>query len=609
MDEGRKKPGVSQEGKLILWGFAFVLIFFYLFGCLSASANRGPLLIEDITTVIDTNVSDLNVSEGDINKLILALDTNIATGGNFTGSDLNITDLNAIGKVMTPRIIGSPNANFGLDLNAYFGPYLQSNAGRLTFNERVVFKGITKGAGPVLISWSETLDARGESVIIPAGFSFLPIIEYDTAQVFSVAPAFVAAQTWDETAAIGGTHTVLSINGFSSGPEITMSHGGTYRSPTTLSGYAAEPMIFDGGAGGGTMTVNEVNGYTTNAVNSLRGFFGGQQINGGTVTTYSHFKANSQNQLLTTAGGSIGTEIGLDLANINVGTTKISLRSTGTSAYMHHVGDIRIVSNSSGIILGADPTNDYKIMSTGQNGATVFNSLSKNIDSIFRSNAGGTILRVDSDAKRVGIRTDSPLSTLSVQGDSRFGDIDSSRTQISGIGTITLIGQARVTKEIVIKVEGLTLGASPPTQAVIGNFSVLQFPGTGAIRMVYTTFHVPKDWSSGTDIKIHIHWAPVNANAGTVVWKMTWDALASNNNEVISGAGTATSVPDATQTLQDELLESDDMTIAGASLALEDTIGLTIFRDPADGSDNYGSAASLVLVEIKYTADKLGEAI
>ncbi len=159
------------------------------------------------------------------------------------------------------------------------------------------------------------------------------------------------------------------------------------------------------------------------------------------------------------------------------------------------------------------------------------------------------------------------------------------------------------TREILVKAENLLKGATPPTTAIIGNFSVEQFAGVGGADIVYTSFHVPDNWVEGTDIDVHIHWAPIDGNAGDVKWQMTWDAVASEANEVISGAGTTTSVIDATQTLQDELLLTDSMTIAGASLAVGDTIGIKLFRDPADGADTYGSAASLVLVHFAYTAE------
>ncbi len=197
-------------------------------------------------------------------------------------------------------------------------------------------------------------------------------------------------------------------------------------------------------------------------------------------------------------------------------------------------------------------------------------------------------------------------------GGIRIGDSSSGAptnyAQFASDGELTLTGTARVIKEIQIKAEALKLGGTAPGAAIVGVFSVLQFAGVGGAETVYTSFHMPTDWASGTDINVHIHWAPTNGNAGTVVWQMTWNALASENDEVISGAGTTTSVSDATQELQDELLESGDMTIAAAGLAAEDTIGISIFRDPAHGSDNYGSDASFVIMEISYTANKLGEA-
>ncbi len=190
----------------------------------------------------------------------------------------------------------------------------------------------------------------------------------------------------------------------------------------------------------------------------------------------------------------------------------------------------------------------------------------------------------------------------------RIGNIKAGNyTAFEEDGTVRLVGTARVRKEIQIKAEALKLGASPPTQAVIGNYSVLQFPGVGITRQVHTSFHTPTDWAIGTDIDVHAHWAPVDGNAGTVVWQMSWSAKASNAGEVISGAGTTTSIPDDTTLLQDEQLESGKMTMAGASLALEDTIGITFFRDPAHGDDDYGSAASLIIIEVGYISNRLGE--
>lgn len=178
-------------------------------------------------------------------------------------------------------------------------------------------------------------------------------------------------------------------------------------------------------------------------------------------------------------------------------------------------------------------------------------------------------------------------------------------------GVIALVGDIsnalQVKKHIEIKPETVKLGAPGPTEAVIGNFPVLQFT-TAEIESIYTSFHIPIDWHIGTNINIQIYWAPVDGNAGTVVWQMNWDAVAVEANEVISNIGTSAFILDDTQLLQDELLESGSMTISGADLASEDTIGITIFRDPDHPLDDYESSASLVQIEVEYTSDKLGEA-
>lgn len=224
-------------------------------------------------------------------------------------------------------------------------------------------------------------------------------------------------------------------------------------------------------------------------------------------------------------------------------------------------------------------------------GGMIINEQGNDSDTRIESNTEENLFRVDAGEDVV-----------------RMGDWDTNYAQFAIDGELTLVGTARVKTEIQVKAEAFRLGGTAPTPVVIGSFSVLQFPGTGATRSIYTSFHIPNDWAVGTDIEVHVHWAPVNADAGTVVWQLTWDAVASEANEVISGAGTSTFVSDATQTLQDELLESGSMTISGGSLTSEDTIGMCIFRDPSHGSDSYGSAASLVIIEISYTADKLGEA-
>jgi len=173
-------------------------------------------------------------------------------------------------------------------------------------------------------------------------------------------------------------------------------------------------------------------------------------------------------------------------------------------------------------------------------------------------------------------------------------------------GNVTLHGTARVEKHIVIPVGRASLGGQAPTLTVIGNYATLVF-SQAVTQSAYVTFHTPDDWAVGTDMEIHCHWVPTNAAAGDVVWDIDYSATASEANELISAAGTNLTVTDSTQTLQNELLQTSDMTIIAANIAVNDAIGICVSRDTGDGADTYATGAGLVYLEIKYLANKLGE--
>lgn len=173
-------------------------------------------------------------------------------------------------------------------------------------------------------------------------------------------------------------------------------------------------------------------------------------------------------------------------------------------------------------------------------------------------------------------------------------------------GQLVLGSSGRVTKIIDLGPADFELGAPAPTQAVIGNFSVRLFQ-TGTIDTLHLNRELLTDWEEGTDITVSIKWAPVDANAGTTVWQLTWSAVA--EGVLISAAGTTTSIADATNSTQYERLDSGDMIIPGASIAKGDEIGLTLFRDAGHGSDTYANSAAFIKMRIEYTSNKLGDAI
>lgn len=205
----------------------------------------------------------------------------------------------------------------------------------------------------------------------------------------------------------------------------------------------------------------------------------------------------------------------------------------------------------------------------------------------------------------VGFGTILPQAHFDNLGTARLGDSTTNYLAVSATGVITLVGTARVIRSIKLFATISKPAATAPTEVIIGDFLTLQYSNAGPLESAKFLFHIPEDWAQGTDMEAHIHWAPATGAGGNVKWDINYTALASEANEVLTAAGVAITITDATQALQDELLQSPNMTLTAANIASEDTIGLTLSRDNTVGG-NYGAAASFVLIEIEYISDRLG---
>lgn len=179
--------------------------------------------------------------------------------------------------------------------------------------------------------------------------------------------------------------------------------------------------------------------------------------------------------------------------------------------------------------------------------------------------------------------------------------------EIAADGELTLAGTARVDKYMTIPAGSFRLGASAPDAGTQGTFATLLF-ANNVTEEAYYNLHIPPDWVAGTDLDLAVYWAPTDANAGTVAWEFDWEAVASESNETLGAGSTHVDMHDDTQSLAWELLETAYGTIAGASLAVDDTIGIKLYRDHDDANDDYGTDAALIHLEIEYLSDKLGEA-
>jgi hypothetical protein len=146
------------------------------------------------------------------------------------------------------------------------------------------------------------------------------------------------------------------------------------------------------------------------------------------------------------------------------------------------------------------------------------------------------------------------------------------------------------------------LGTSAPDQGTEGTFSTLLF-ADNVTEEAYYNLHIPRDWAVGTDIELSAYWSPTSAGTGTVAWEFDWEAIASNSNETLGAGSTHVDIHDQAEALDNELLETSYGVISGASLALDDTVGIKFYRDHDDAADDYSGDAALIHLEIEYMSD------
>jgi len=147
--------------------------------------------------------------------------------------------------------------------------------------------------------------------------------------------------------------------------------------------------------------------------------------------------------------------------------------------------------------------------------------------------------------------------------------------------------------------------ANNPAPSEIGVTPVLLFNAT-ADEWVFYEWEVPENYYTGSDFKIRFYWAPTDANAGDVVWGIEYTIVTPENDEVLTVATTTDTITDSTQTLANELLKSDFITISGTGVQPGDIISMRVYRD-AD-ADDYGSDAALVHLGLYFQIDRNGVA-
>lgn len=283
-----------------------------------------------------------------------------------------------------------------------------------------------------------------------------------------------------------------------------------------------------------------------------------------------------------TIGFQGGANAGLNIFGAN------SLYFGGTTSMTDHT---HIINNNSGNL----------ILKPRVDAATVFDF----------ANAAGTshILTIDSTNLRVGMGTQTPSSTLDVLGTARFGDHTTNYILFESDGTLTMVGNSTVFKDLYPSSVTIGSGGTAPSfTSYNGNLYAYEFEGIGVtVKQLNVGFQINHEYKEGSDIVPHLHlFIPDDVTGGNIKFycEYTWanvDQTGTITTTIVSG--TITRAANAGINNNAKLSFG---TITGTGKTISSVFMCRIYRDPADVADTFGSSVWLKSADIHYEMDTLG---
>jgi len=195
-------------------------------------------------------------------------------------------------------------------------------------------------------------------------------------------------------------------------------------------------------------------------------------------------------------------------------------------------------------------------------------------------------------------------------GDTMIGTA-TDHTLISSDGVVTLVGSARVTRDLWIDAAGIKApGAKPATEVSFGALEVAawEFSNEGVEanqESVSWRMAVPYDMDRSVGPSLRVGWS--SASTGNCKWQLKYRWFSEDEDLTQDGEETLT-VTDAASATANGLVVTD-ITGIDAPSGTDATIMFKLTRLSADAADTIADTVELHGVCFNYTSDKLGEAI
>lgn len=147
-------------------------------------------------------------------------------------------------------------------------------------------------------------------------------------------------------------------------------------------------------------------------------------------------------------------------------------------------------------------------------------------------------------------------------------------------------------------------GGNQPTVGVfIGAVSTYLF-APGVLNEAFLTVQLSHRYSEGTDVIPHVHWAPVDGNAGNVRWGLEYQWK--NVGAQFVAPTTTITVEDATNLVAGEQQVAGLGSVAGAGQLISSMFCARLFRDGGNVLDTYLSNVALFEFDIHFQIDARG---
>jgi hypothetical protein len=217
-------------------------------------------------------------------------------------------------------------------------------------------------------------------------------------------------------------------------------------------------------------------------------------------------------------------------------------------------------------------------------------------------------VQIDHDGN-VGINTpwpDSPSAKLQVVGDCRFGEDTVNYTALATDGEITLLGTARIKRDIWINSEGFKAPGTKPAAAVdYGIASAWEF-SDGTDDTLFARIKLPNDMDKSVGMTIYIGWSTPTGSAGNCRWQVEY--LFRQANEAMDAAADATLVDNFAASSTAKGLVVSTIGTTAVPNAADVCLTMRIKRRADEAADTLGEDNHLHGLCVEYTSNKLGTA-